>query len=262
MEHNSNTPPRRKPRIKLPFERKKVDIGEWAYAHRVALCITIIAYLSFAIVFVCTKIFVGTKPHTQGIYIDLNELAELEEIRDRLQEELNKKQQSNWSDVQNKTSNENASNEAVKDDRGTKVEELNASASENQKSMEANRKAYEKGLAEAEALRSKKGNNGTDNNRQDQKIKGSVTVSFSLTNPLRHSRDLIIPAYRCEGGDEVIVDIIVNNAGRVISAKTVSGGDRCMRETAENAALNSRFDINTQAPERHRGQITYIFIPQ
>ena len=38
------TPPRR-PRIRLPFEKSRTDVGEWAYDHRVGLCITLIVYL-------------------------------------------------------------------------------------------------------------------------------------------------------------------------------------------------------------------------
>ncbi len=258
-----NTPKSdRKPRIRLPFEQRKSDIGEWAYDHRVGLCVTLVVYLIIAIVFVSSKIIIGVEPHTQGIYIDLNEVVELEEIRDKLLEEVESKQEFDWKSVQNTTSNENSSNESVKDDRGTHVSELNDSATEAQKQMEANRKEYERGLAEAEAIRSKKGNMGEDNTTQDRKVAGNVTVSFSLNNPLRHARNLIIPAYRCQGGGEVVVDITVDNAGRVTSAKVARGGDDCMRETALNAAKSSTFDINNSAPAKHQGNITYIFIPQ
>lgn len=39
----------RPPKLHLPFETKKTDAGEWAYDHRVGLCITLIAYLVLAI---------------------------------------------------------------------------------------------------------------------------------------------------------------------------------------------------------------------
>jgi hypothetical protein len=35
-----------------------------------------------------------------------------------------------------------------------------------------------------------------------------------------------------------------------------------MRETARRAACDSHFDINPDAPNKQRGTITYIFIPQ
>ncbi|MFR9603769.1 MAG: energy transducer TonB [Rikenellaceae bacterium] len=252
----------KKPRIRLPFEQRKTDLGEWAYNHRVGLCVTLTIYLVVAIVFVSSKIVVGVKPHSQGMYIDLNDLAELEQIRDKLKEEVKSKEQFDWNSVRNTTSNENASNEHVQDDRGTKVSELNNSAEEAQRRMAENRREYEEGLAQADALRSKKGNEGEAETFQDRKVQGNVTVSFSLNNPLRHARNLIIPAYRCEGGGEVVVNITVNNSGEVIAAKVQSGGDECMRETALNSARSSTFDRNSSAPSRHQGEIRYIFIPQ
>ncbi len=250
-----------KPRLRLPFEERKTDIGEWAYNHRVGLCVTLIVYLVVAIVFVSSKIVVGTKPHQQGMYIDLNDLAELEEIRDRLQKEVEQKQQFDWKSVQNATSNENSDNTDLKDDRGTNTAELNNSATENQRRMDQNRKEYEQGLAEAEQIRTRKGNNG-DEESQDRKVQGNVTVSFSLNNPLRHARNLVVPAYRCEGGGEVVVTITVDRSGKVIDAKVKRGGDNCMKQTAINSAKASTFDSNSSAPERHIGEITYIFIPQ
>jgi TonB family protein len=73
---------------------------------------------------------------------------------------------------------------------------------------------------------------------------------------------LDVPAYRCEGGGEVVVRITVNPAGDVTAASILSGGDECMRSTALQSARKSRFDINNSAPTRQNGTITYIFIPQ
>ena len=70
--------PQRRPRLKLPFDNRREDVGTWTYDHRIGLCVTLIAYLVLMIVFVSSKIVVGRKPHTQGMYIDLQTLAELE----------------------------------------------------------------------------------------------------------------------------------------------------------------------------------------
>ncbi len=261
------TPPdnlkRLKPRaIRLPFDNRKEDIGTWAYRHRVGLCVTVVVYLLVAIVFMSAKIIIHTKPHQQGMYIDLNELAELEALRDQLQAQVEAKQEFDWSTVQNLTSNENSSNNRVQDDRGTNISELNDSAQEIQRQMDANRQEWEQGVAQAQALRTRQGDSGEDNKHEDRRIEGNVTASYSLNNPLRHARNLVIPAYRCKGGGEVIVSITVNNIGEVISAKVVRGGDDCMKESALNAAKASRFDSNKSAPARHIGEISYIFIPQ
>ena len=74
----------KRPRLRLPFEKRKQDAGSWTYDHRIGLCVTLIAYLVLMIAFVSSKIVVGRKPHTQGMYIDLQTLAELEQERDRL----------------------------------------------------------------------------------------------------------------------------------------------------------------------------------
>ena len=77
----------RRPRLKLPFDNRKEDAGVWAYDHRIGLCVTIIAYLVLMIAFVSSKIVVGRRPHTQGMFIDLQTLAELEKERDRLEQQ-------------------------------------------------------------------------------------------------------------------------------------------------------------------------------
>mgnify|MGYP000752266411 FL=1 len=254
-------------RLHLPFENRHKDAGEWAYDHRVGLSVMIICYLVLGIVFVGSKIILNDKPHLQGIYIDLQDLETLAEEKERLEREVEMKQlQANmdWSSVRNLTSNEALLNENLKDDRGTRTEALNASAREIAEGMESNRAAYEAGLAEAEAIldkgRAKSEDKTTEG--QDSKFKGNVTVSFVLKDPVRTKRHLVVPAYRCEGGGEVVVAITVNRGGEVTAAKVVSGGDESMREAALDAAWKSLFNIDMSAPERHNGTITYLFIPQ
>ena len=254
----------RRPRIRLPFDNRKKDAGEWAYDHRAGLCITLIAYLVLMILFIGSKIVVGGRPAEQGMYIDLTTLAELEAQRDKLEREVRFKQEHDpidWSSVSNRTSNENALDEQLRDDRGTKASELNASAADVRERMQANREAYERGLAEAEAIgRSEEGDEARE--RQDVRIKGTVTVRFDLRNPVRTERRLIKPAYLCQGGGEVLVEIEVNRRGEVVGARIVSGGDDCMRSTALRAARGSLFNIDDTAPARQTGTITYIFVPQ
>lgn len=236
----------------------------WAYDHRAGLCVTLIVYLVLMIVFVSSKIVIGERPHQQGMYIDLQTLAELEQERDRLQSEVESRQQGeaiDWRSVRNEISNENALNEQLRDDRGTNTAALNDAAEDAAARMQANREAYELGLAEEQAILARRGRKEGDQ-VQDTKAKGRVTVSFSLVNPVRTSRRLDMPVYLCEGGGEVTVSITVDRGGRVTGAKVVEGGDDCMRETALRAARNSLFNIDQTAPARQQGTITYIFIPQ
>lgn len=259
------TPPRvRRPRLKLPFDNRREDAGSWAYDHRVGLCVTLIAYLVLMIVFVSSKIVIGRRVSQQGMYIDLQSLAQVEEERDRLEREVRRRQEQDpvdWRSIRNRASNENALNEELRDDRGTNAAELNEAAAEAEARMRANREAYEEGLAEERAIRERRGHGG-DSEHRDVRVKGRVTVSFSLTNPVRTSRWLEIPAYRCEGGGEVIVSVTVNRAGEVTAARIREGGDECMRQAALEAARASLFNIDSSAPARQSGTITYIFIPQ
>ncbi|MBQ2993292.1 MAG: energy transducer TonB [Alistipes sp.] len=255
--------PRRRP-LRLPFDGRSQDAGSWAYDHRVGLCVTLIIYLLVAIGFVSSKIVMGGRASMQGMYIDLQTVEELERERDRLAEEVRRaNEQIDWSAIRNTSSNENALNENLQDDRGTNTSALNSEAEAVEQRLRANRDAYERGVAAANAIGERTENdNNTSEGESDRKVKGRVTVSFSLTNPTRYSRHLIKPAYRCEGGGEVVVNIAVNQRGDVISAQVASGGDECMRQTAIKAARNSRFDYNESAPVRQTGTITYIFIPQ
>lgn len=256
--------PRRKP-LRLPFDNRKEDIGSWAYDHRVGLFVTIIIYLLIGIGFFASKIVIGRKVSQQGMYIDLQTVEMLEKERDRLAEEVRRANQKiDWSKIRNTSSNENALNENLADDRGTKTAELNSDAEAVEARMRANREAYEKGLKDAKKAgeRSDNKKDNSKNTNSDTKAKGSVTVSFSFKNPVRYSRYLVKPAYRCEGGGEVVVKATIDRAGKVISAVVVSGGDECMRQTAISAAKGSTFDHNSDAPAKQEGTITYIFIPQ
>ena len=63
-------------------------------------------------------------------------------------------------------------------------------------------------------------------------------------------------------GGEVVVEIEVRCNGRVSSARVLSGGDDYMREVALRAARSSTVNIDNNAPDRQKGTITYIFVPQ
>ena len=270
MEHKSDNtpkpqsqPPRqRRPRLRLPFDNRKEDPVSWIYDNRVGLCVTIIVYLVFAIVFVSAKIGTSKRAIDETMYIDLGAVELVSEELERLKEEVRKKSDIDWKSIRNLSSNENALNENLEDEKGMDVSELNAAAEAVEKERRANREAYELGLREANAIGENRKMGDGNKERKDSKRKGSVTVSFSFKNPVRYSRYLVKPAYRCEGGGEVVVSVVLNQRGEVVSAWVQSGGDECMRQTAIESARNSRFDINNNAPAKQQGTITYIFIPQ
>ena len=260
----TNAPKDGRPRVRLPFDNRRTDAGSWAYDHRRGLAITVIAYLLIGIAFVAGKVSVSGKRAQTTITVDLQTLAQLDEERERLQREVEARQreQMNWRAVQNLASNENALNENLRDDRGSNTAQLNRQAGEVEDQMRANRERYERGLAEAQSLGERPEEQRHEDAESSRKVAGMVTVSYSLNNPVRHATYLHKPAYKCEGGGDVVVNITVNRDGEVTAASVASGGDACMRETALHAARISKFDINASAPAKQQGTIRYIFIPQ
>ena len=226
----------RRQRLRLPFDNRRQDAGEWAYDHRLGLSVMIIVYLVLGIVFVGSKIIIGSKPHEQWIYIDLQTLEDLEAEKERLEREIEQKQASDldWSAIRNRTSNDAMLNEDLKDDRGTKTSELNASAKDIMAGMNANRAAYEAGLAEAQSIldADRGGNESEASDGQDSKVKGGVTVRFEFKDPVRTKRRLVVPAYMCDTGGQVVVSVTIDRGGEVLSAKVISGGDELMRDAA------------------------------
>ena len=175
-----------------------------------------------------------------------------------------------WQSVRNAVSNDAAS-ESDKENPTRRLDndELQAAAKAAEERMKANQAAYEQGMAEVDAIGQQDTNkpaptevNEEKGGGKDVKQKGNVTVRYSFTDPMRRATYLVIPAYRCEGGGEVVVAAVINQNGKVISAKVDSGGDACMRSIAVSAARSSTFNVDTSAPEKQEGTITYIFIPQ
>lgn len=269
QQRQPQRPPRppRRARMRLPFDDRKQDAGEWAYDHRIGLSVMVIAYLLMGIAFFASKIVIGSKPHTQGIYVDMQTLEALEEEKQRLEQEIAMNQSDvNWSTFRNRQSNDALLNEGLRDDRGTNTSEINESAQGIAAGMAANRAAYEAGLAEAQSIlnaqRTRPSEGESRKAQEDVKYAGGVTVRFEFKDPVRTKRNLVVPAYKCESGGEVVVAVVLNQGGEVVSARVTSGGDERMREEALKAARASLFNIDNSAPARHSGTITYVFIPQ
>ncbi len=250
------------PEIKLPFEKRKHEPGEWVYDNRVSVFVTVIIYLAVAILFVSAGIVIDRTSAVNGIAVELEDLEKLQKQLDEAKE-LNRKlnqpavQDDRYSEVRNIVSNENA-----------RVEQLHDNDRQVQEQLRESREMYEESLREQQQLFEQASDKRPDEaERQDVKVKGNVTVSFSLVDPIRSASGagLFVPAYRCQTGGRVVVEITVNQNGDVTAAsvlKSASSSDYCMTSTALDAALRSRFNVSPQAPSRHTGTITYIFIPQ
>ena len=93
--------------------------------------------------------------------------------------------------------------------------------------------------------------------------KDNTTVSYFLEN--RWHSYIYIPTYKCQGGGTVIIDIVMNQAGKVISAiiaENKSTRDECLLEEAYRSATTARFNADSKSPAKQLGTITYVFIAQ
>jgi len=272
-EHQIDKP--RPPRLNLPFVKRKSDPILWSYDHRAGLLITIMIYLLFGIAFMSAKVFMQPVEQRTAILIEFPREEREELMPDEREEREMQRFLDDLSDVRNLVSNDNATatasglNQNLRDSRGTNVAELYGEVEAIQGRLAASQGANARTIASLEGgsgqQQSSSNTQNPNTQRQDSRISGRVTVSYSFSNPVRNAVNLITPAYRCEGGGQVRVNVTLNRNGNVITAavdRARSSGDLCMADMALEAAYGSRFNLDASAPERQTGIIEYIFIPQ
>ncbi len=92
---------------------------------------------------------------------------------------------------------------------------------------------------------------------------GESNIVYYLEN--RYHRSLPIPIYLSQGGGTVIVDISVNQQGKVVRAvprKNKNIADEQVFLYAKAAALRTVFNTDYKAPSLQRGSIHYSFVAQ
>lgn len=250
------------PRLNLPFSSKRVDVGVWAYDHRVAILIVVVAYVLFGVAFVAADVVVSRKESQSEIVMDFEDLEALQEELRRAQE-LNRLLNERYEDseVSNRISNENALDDRLEDHR-TDAREIYSEADEVQQRVRDNAANYALGLERERQILEEHYEGEKIENR---KVRGNVTVSYSLSAPVRHAVKMPVPAYMCEGGGEVIVNIVVNPSGEVVDCRVddaLSARNNCLREAALSKATLTLFNADSSAPARQKGTISYLFIAQ
>lgn len=262
MEQHQHSQKRSRQRLNLPYSPKRVNVGVWAYDHRVAILVTVVAYVVFGVAFVAADIAISRKNSQTEIVMDFTDLEELQKELERAQE-LNRLLNERYenSPTSNQISNENALDENLEDHR-TNAREIYAEADEVQQRIRDNAADYALGLnREREILDQHYEGEKIEN----KKVRGNVTVSYSLSEPVRHALKMPVPAYMCEGGGDVVVDIVVNTSGDVVDCKindALSAKNSCLREAALSKAGESLFNADPSAPSRQKGTIEYTFIAQ
>jgi hypothetical protein len=107
-----------------------------------------------------------------------------------------------------------------------------------------------------------------ENNENDLEVpniirKDNTTVSYFLEG--RWHRYLYIPTYKCQGGGTVILDIVINQSGKVVSAlisDNKSTPDPCLREEAYRSAISAQFNNDPNSNPKQLGTISYVFLAQ
>lgn len=257
--------------VELPFRRGGRDWGGWVYEHRAGVLVTTAAYLLLAIFLVTARIVVRPTESQAFFEVDLEEVEALAEERDRLEEQVRQMQQLDelerryYESVSNRASNEEGALDAgVRDAQNTGADRIYDEARALAERMNADRRSYEQGLADAENILSSRPEApaGGETSNTPARVAGNVSISYSLTG--RHAVELYRPTYLCRGGGDVTVAITVDRNGRVTDAAAEAAGtdDACLREYAVKAALASLFNTDGAAPARQSGTITYRFAPQ
>ncbi|MGB0390865.1 MAG: energy transducer TonB family protein [Salibacteraceae bacterium] len=94
----------------------------------------------------------------------------------------------------------------------------------------------------------------------------ATNISYYLKDRVVGPIGLYNPVYLCQTGGKVVVNIVVNSAGQVISASINDAKSEtknsCLRDAAKKAALKSSFNEDVSASAKQRGIITYKFVTQ
>lgn len=93
---------------------------------------------------------------------------------------------------------------------------------------------------------------------------GKSTVRYGFSSPERHNiAPIPVPIYTVRVGGLVVVDVKINNEGRVVFAQINKEKTTCPNqdayEKATTYARRARFNVDTTAPSQQEGFISYLF---
>lgn len=225
---------------------------------------TVIFHLLLIIVFLLTTIHGMIREETSFLLdFTKQEQLEKEEKTEQMKQEVSKELDDLISGRVSPNQYRNVavdrSGKALKDDRFKNPNQVYDEARALQKKLDASRKEALKQQGSDDVA-----SGGDQTSRdQNQTYKGPSVISYSLDG--RKSISLPVPVYKCYGGGDVAVRILVNKKGYVVDAQVIenaSAGDDCIRRYALEAAKRSRFTASATAPDKQAGEIVYRFIAQ
>jgi len=229
--------------------------------NNVGLYLTVAIHLLVIIVLLITRIgFVLREENSFVLDFTKQEEIEKSEQKAQLKEEVSSELDNiiaGRANIRNVAVDASQKGKQLKDDRFKNPRQVYDEAKRLQDRLDASKKeaeAYQGSDEVAEPVKEQK---------KSETYRGPSVISYSLDG--RKSMSLPIPVYKCVGGGDVSVAIIVNRKGYVIGASiitNVSSSDICLQEFAIKAAKSSRFTASVNAPERQTGEIAYRFIAQ
>ena len=232
---------------------------------KAGLYLTLIVHLILIIVLLSWSIHTQLVRDTSFV-IDFSqqEAQEAMEARAQMQESVSEELDAllNASRNQNAQSIRNVAvdaSEPLRDDRYDNPEDIYREARELQERLDQSRREVEEASSSEDQVSVYR----EDDGQKAEAYQGPSVISYTLEG--RKAMNLPVPAYKCMGGGDVSVSVIVNRKGYVIGVKiieSVSSPDQCLRDYALRAASASRFTASQDAPERQAGEIVYRFVAQ
>ena len=225
--------------------------------------------LAVIIVLLCWSIHTQLARDTSFV-IDFSQQEEQEarEARERMKESVSEEIEAELDALLNASGNQSArsirnvavdASEPLKDDRYEHPEDIYREAQELQERLDQSRREVEEASSSEDQVSVYR----EDDGKKKDAYKGPSVISYTLEG--RKAMNLPVPAYKCMGGGDVSVSIIVNRKGYVTGVRiieAVSSPDQCLRDYALRAASSSRFTASPDAPERQAGEIVYRFVAQ
>jgi TonB family protein len=237
--------------------------------HKVGILGTIVLNLVLAILFMVFELKSRPYIHDPSVLVDFDREYEIkpepepDEIRPILPKDaIDPKYE--WEAIRNIAvdATKEDLNPGLTDEKNIDADELYQDAQRIRDQMKQNREMWE----EAQTSDAINIPNVEDKNvkpKEQGQFKGPSVISYFLEK--RKALRLPVPAYKCEGGGRVVVDIEVLRDGTVSRASIDASNsviDACMNAAAIDAAKSSLFNVGTSAPARQQGSITYLFVPQ
>lgn len=255
-------------------ENQPKGFKQWIINHQVGLLGTVVFHLLLMVVVLIVKLS-PVKDEGNTIYLELLEpevisktdaAKQTQELLKNSDPKLISQSHDNKATtVRNVAVNNNLDKltDKLVDDKFGKSNPVYEEARKLEERMKANQQLYKKSLESDKMPATQQAQqSGGPRSSSDKAYKGASVLSYSVEG--RQGTFLPVPAYLCEGGGDVVVNIVVNQRGIVVDAaiSARTNASECLFAEALKAAKRSRFTMDEKASSSQKGIITYRFVAQ